>query len=63
MTDKEMTPSEAIIVLDRLNTEERISVDRDELRAAVEVAKRALRKLDLEINFVKKAKYWQMPGK
>jgi len=44
MPDKEMTPREAIIVLDRLNTEERISVDRDELRAAVRAAKAALRK-------------------
>ena len=59
MPDREMTPSEAIIILDRLNTEERIDVDRAELRAAVVVAKRALRKLDFEINFVKKAKYWQ----
>lgn len=59
MPDREMTPAEAIIILDRLNTEERIEVDRDELRAAIEVAKRALRKLDLEINFVKKVKYWQ----
>lgn len=53
MQNNEMTPSEAIIVLDRLNTSERIEVDRDELRAAVDVAKKALRKLDLEINFVK----------
>ncbi len=59
MSDREMTPAESIIILDRLNTEERIEVDRDELRAAIEVAKRALRKLDLEINFVKKVKYWQ----
>ena len=42
MSDREMTPSEAIIVLDRLNTSERIKVDRDELRAAVKVAKTAL---------------------
>ena len=42
MPDREMTPSEAIIILDRLNTEERISVDRDELRAAIKVAKTAL---------------------
>lgn len=35
MADREMTLREAIIVLDRLNTEERISVDREELRAAV----------------------------
>ena len=41
---KTMTPSEAIIVLDRLNTEERISVDRDELRAAVVVAKATILK-------------------
>ena len=43
MPDREMTPSEAIIVLDRLNTSERIDIDRDELRAAVKVAKTALR--------------------
>ena len=42
MPDREMTPAEAIIILDRLNTEERIDVDRDELRAAVKVAKTAL---------------------
>lgn len=44
MSDREMTPSEAIIILDRLNTEERIDVDRDELRAAVKVAKAAMQK-------------------
>ena len=44
MTEKEMTTSEAIIILDRLNTEERIEVDRDELRAAVKLAKDAMRK-------------------
>lgn len=44
MPDREMTPAEAIIVLDRLNTEERISVARDELRAAIKVAKVALRR-------------------
>lgn len=42
MPDREMTPSEAIIILDRLNTSERIDIDRDELRAAVKVAKTAL---------------------
>ncbi len=42
MPDREMTPSEAIIVLDRLNTEDRIDVDRDKLRAAIKVAKTAL---------------------
>ena len=42
MPDREMTPSEAIIVLDRLNTDGRIEVDRDELRAAIKVAKVAL---------------------
>lgn len=42
MPDREMTPTEAIIILDRLNTEERIDVDRDELRAAIKVAKTAL---------------------
>ena len=42
MQNNEMTPSEAIIILDRLNTEERIDVDRDEMRAAVRVAKVAL---------------------
>ena len=44
MADREMTPSEAIIILDRLNTSERIEVDRDELRAAVVIAKAALNK-------------------
>ena len=44
MPDREMTPTEAIIILDRLNTEERVTVDRDELRAAVKVAKVALRR-------------------
>ena len=44
MPDREMTPREAIIILDRLNTEERIEVDRDELRAAVVVAKAAVNK-------------------
>lgn len=44
MLDREMTPSEAIIVLDRLNTDGRIDVDRDELRAAVKVIKGALMK-------------------
>lgn len=42
MADREMTPSEAIIVLDRLNTDGRITVDRDELRTAIKVAKTAL---------------------
>ena len=44
MQNNEMTPSEAIIVLDRLNTSERIEVDRDELRAAVKIAKDAIGK-------------------
>ena len=44
MPDREMTPAEAIIILDRLNTSERIDVDRDELRAAVKVAKVALKR-------------------
>lgn len=44
MQSNEMTPSEAIIILDRLNTEERIDVDRDELRAAIKVAKAAMLK-------------------
>ena len=44
MLDREMTPSEAIIVLDHLNTDGRIEVDRDELRAAIRAAKAALRK-------------------
>ena len=44
MPDREMTPSEAIIILDRLNTEERIDIDRDELRAAIKVAKAAMLK-------------------
>lgn len=42
MPDREMTPAEAIIILDRLNTDGRIEVNRDELRAAVKVAKTAL---------------------
>ena len=41
---KEMTSERAIIILDNLNTDGRIEVDRDELRAAVAVAKTALRK-------------------
>lgn len=44
MPDREMTPAEAIIILDRLNTDGRIEVDRDELRAAVRVAKAATNK-------------------
>lgn len=44
MSERKMTPQEAIIVLDRLNTSERIDIDRDELRAAVKVAKTALMK-------------------
>ena len=44
MLDRGMTPSEAIIVLDRLNTDGRIDVDREELRAAIRAAKAALRK-------------------
>ena len=42
MPDREMTPTEAIIILDRLNTEERIEVDREELREAVKAAQKAL---------------------
>ena len=41
---KEMTSERAIIILDSLNTDGRIEVNRDELRAAVKVAKEALRK-------------------
>ena len=37
-----MTPREAIIVLDKLNTDGRIEVDRDELRAAIYTVKTAL---------------------
>lgn len=44
MQNNEMTPREAIIVLDRLNTDGRIKVDREELREAVRTAKAALRK-------------------
>jgi len=43
MSERKMTPQEAIIVLDRLNTSERIDIDRDELRAAVDVLKDAAR--------------------
>ena len=42
MTNGEMTPERAIIILDQLNTDKRIEVNRDELRAAVKVAKTAL---------------------
>lgn len=42
MSERKMTPQEAIIVLDRLNTSERIDIDRDELREAIKVAKTAL---------------------
>ena len=38
----QMTYRKAIIILDRLVTTERIEVDRDELRAAVKVAQKAL---------------------
>ena len=44
MADREMRPAEAFAILEQLNTEERIVADRDELRAAVRVAKAALRK-------------------
>lgn len=39
MPDREMTPERALIILDRLNTDERIEVDRAELKEAVAVAK------------------------
>lgn len=39
-----MTPEKAIIILDRLNTTERIEVDRDELKEAVKTAKAAAQK-------------------
>ena len=44
MPEKQITPERAIIILDSLNTDGRIEVDRDELRAAVKTAKEALRK-------------------
>ena len=44
MPDKPMTPERAIIILNNLNTDGRIEVDRDELRAAVKTAQEALRK-------------------
>ena len=44
MPEKEMTLRQAYIVIDRLNTDGRIEVDRDELRAAIRVIKGALRK-------------------
>ena len=44
MPDKQMTPERAIIILDQLNTDGRIEVDRDELRAAIRTARAALRK-------------------
>ena len=44
MPEKEMTTSKAIIILDRLNTDGRIKVDREELREAIGVIKDALRK-------------------
>ena len=44
MSERKMTPQEAIIVLDRLNTSERIDIDRDELREAIRVIKGALMK-------------------
>lgn len=44
MPDREMTPERALIILDRLNTDEKIEVDRGELKEAVAVAKDAIRK-------------------
>lgn len=44
MSERKMTPQEAIIVLDRLNTSERIDIDRDELREAIRVTKVATQK-------------------
>lgn len=44
MSERKMTPQEAIIVLDRLNTSERIDIDRDELREAIRVTKAATQK-------------------
>lgn len=44
MPDREMTPERAIIILDQLNTDGRIEVDRGELRAAIRTARAALRK-------------------
>ena len=42
MSDKPMSSERAIIVLNNLNTDGRIEVDRDELRAAIAAAKEAL---------------------
>lgn len=42
MSDKPMSPERAIIILNDLNTDGRIEVNRDELRAAIAVAKEAL---------------------
>ena len=39
-----MTLEKAIIILDRLNTTERIDVDRDELREAIKTVKAAAQK-------------------
>lgn len=44
MTNGGMTPERAIIILDSLNTDGRIEVNRDELRAAIVVAKAAILK-------------------
>ena len=44
MSNKQMTPERAIIILDQLNADERIEVDRAELKEAVAVAKDAIRK-------------------
>lgn len=41
----DITPEAAIIVLNRLNTENRIDVDRAELRAAVRLAIRAINRV------------------
>lgn len=44
MSDKPMSPSRAIIVLNDLNTDGRIEVNRDELRAVVKTAQEALQR-------------------
>ena len=44
MAEKYMNPREAIIVLNKLNTVERVRGDPDEIRAAIITAREALRK-------------------
>lgn len=44
MPESQMTLEKAIIILDQLNTTERIDVDRDELREAIKTVKAAAQK-------------------